>query len=84
MGVPGRGVGGGGGGGSNVCGYTHIWSTGEEEGDGCPGVERCGHFIWQVANYVLHVGEAGKEPEVPSPLMSTWHGKEPEIPPPPP
>ena len=24
---------------------------------------------------MLDVGEAGKEPEVPSPLMYTWHGK---------
>eukprot|EP00731_Ephydatia_muelleri_P022800 Em0015g383a len=29
----------------------------------------------QVANFVLDVGEAGKEPDIPSPLMYTWHGK---------
>ncbi|KAL5477431.1 hypothetical protein EMCRGX_G024229 [Ephydatia muelleri] len=28
-----------------------------------------------VANFVLDVGEAGKEPDIPSPLMYTWHGK---------
>ena len=54
------------------------------EGDGCPGVERCGHFIWQVAScmYVLagkeplplDVGEAGKEP---LPLDVGEGGKEP-------
>ena len=24
---------------------------------------------------MLDVGEAGKEPDIPSPLMYTWHGK---------
>eukprot|EP00731_Ephydatia_muelleri_P022805 Em0015g388a len=32
-------------------------------------------LIAEVANFVLDVGEAGKEPDIPSPLMYTWHGK---------